>query len=216
MSLIVHHLNNSRSLRILWLLEEIGAAYEVIYYDRDPVTNLAPPELLAVHPLGKSPLIEESGDSASGGRGRVIIESGAITEYLCERHGGAHLVPERGSDDHISHLEWLHFAEGSAMTPILLRIYTARLGEAAAPLEPRIAQQLDAHFAYMESRVGENGHFIGDELSAADIMLSFPAEIAIMQGMAPRYPKLAAFVNACHVRPAWQRAREKGGAYYGY
>ena len=216
MSLIVHHLNNSRSQRILWLLEEIGAAYEVKYYDRDPVTNLAPPELLAVHPLGKSPLIEESGDSASGGRGRVIIESGAITEYLCERHGGAHLVPERGSDDHISHLEWLHFAEGSAMTPILLRIYTARLGEAAAPIEPRIAQQLDAHFAYMESRVGENGHFIGDDLSAADIMLSFPAEIAVMQGMAPRYPKLAAFVNACHARPAWQRAREKGGAYYGY
>ena len=216
MSLIVHHLNNSRSQRILWLLEEIGAPYEVKYYDRDPVTNLAPPELLAIHPLGKSPVIEESGDSASGGRGRVIIESGAITEYLCERHGGGHLVPERGSDDHISHLEWLHFAEGSAMTPILLRIYTARLGEAAAPIEPRIAQQLDAHFAYMESRVGANGHFIGNDLSAEDIMLSFPAEIAIMQGMAPRYPKLAAFVNACHDRPAWRRAREKGGAYYGY
>ena len=216
MSLIVHHLNNSRSQRILWLLEEIGAAYEIKYYDRDPVTNLAPPELLAVHPLGKSPVIEEFNDSVFGGKGRVITESGAITEYLCERHGGGHLVPQRGSDDHISHLEWLHFAEGSAMTPILLRIYTARLGEAAAPLEPRIAQQLDAHFAYMESRVGDNGNFIGDSLSAADIMLSFPAEIAIMQGMAPRYPKLAAFVNACHVRPAWQRAREKGGAYYGY
>lgn len=216
MSLIVHHLNNSRSQRILWLLEEIGAPYEIKFYDRDPVTNLAPPELIAVHPLGKSPVIEVLGDSASSGRGRVIIESGAITEYLCERHGGEHLVPARGSDDHISHLEWLHFAEGSAMTPILLRIYTARLGDAAAPIEPRIAQQLDAHFAYMESRVGENGHFIGDSLSAADIMLSFPAEIAIMQGMAPRYPKLAAFVNACHDRPAWRRAREKGGAYYGY
>ncbi|MBA4751501.1 MAG: glutathione S-transferase family protein [Sphingopyxis sp.] len=216
MSLIVHHLNNSRSQRILWLLEEIGVPYEIKYYDRDPVTNLAPPELIAIHPLGKSPVIEDFGDAASGGRGRVIIESGAITEYLCERHGGGALVPERGSDDHISHLEWLHFAEGSAMTPILLRIYTARLGEAAAPLEPRINQQLDAHFAYMEGRVGENGHFIGDKLSAADIMLSFPAEIAIMQGMAPRYPKLAAFVNACHARPAWQRAREKGGAYYGY
>ena len=216
MSLIVHHLNNSRSQRILWLLEEIGAAYEIKYYDRDPVTNLAPPELLAVHPLGKSPVIEEFNDSVSGGKGRVITESGAITEYLCERHGGGHLVPERGSDDYITHLEWLHFAEGSAMTPILLRIYTARLGEAAAPLEPRIAQQLDAHFAYMESRVGESGHFIGDSLSAADIMLSFPAEIAVMQGMAPRYPKLASFVNACHDRPAWQRAREKGGAYYGY
>lgn len=208
MSLIVHHLNNSRSQRILWLLEEIGAPYEIRYYDRDPVTNLAPPELLAVHPLGKSPVIEDNG--------RVVTESGAITEYLCERHGGGHLVPERGSDAHITHLEWLHFAEGSAMTPILLRIYTARLGEAAAPIEPRIAQQLDAHFAYMESRVGANGHFIGDSLSAADIMLSFPAEIAIMQGMAPRYPKLAGFVNGCHDRPAWRRAREKGGAYYGY
>lgn len=216
MTLIVHHLNNSRSQRILWLLEEIGAPYEIKFYDRDPVTNLAPPELIAVHPLGKSPVIEVFDDSASDGRGRVITESGAITEYLCERHGGGHLVPERGSDDHISHLEWLHFAEGSAMTPILLRIYTARLGEAAAPIEPRISQQLDSHFAYMESRVGANGHFIGDSLSAADIMLSFPAEIAIMQGMAPRYPKLAGFVNACHVRPAWQRAREKGGAYYGY
>jgi len=208
MSLIVHHLNNSRSQRILWLLEEIGAPYEVKFYDRDPVTNLAPPELIAVHPLGKSPVIEDNS--------RVVTESGAITEYLCERHGGGHLVPERGTDDHISHLEWLHFAEGSAMTPILLRIYTARLGEAAAPIEPRISQQLDSHFAYMESRVGESGHFIGDSLSAADIMLSFPAEIAIMQGMAPRYPKLAGFVNACHARPAWQRAREKGGAYYGY
>lgn len=208
MTLIVHHLNNSRSQRILWLLEEIGAPYEIKFYDRDPATNLAPPELVAIHPLGKSPVLEDNG--------RIVIESGAITEYLCERHGGGHLVPQRGTDDHVSHLEWLHFAEGSAMTPILLRIYTARLGEAAAPLEPRINQQLDAHFSYMESRIGAGGHFIGDSLSAADIMLSFPAEIAVMQGMAQRYPKLAEFVNACHARPAWQRAREKGGAYYGY
>ncbi len=208
MTLIVHHLNNSRSQRILWLLEEIGAAYEIKYYERDATTNLAPPELLAVHPLGKSPVLEDEG--------RAIIESGAIVEYLCERHGGGHLVPARGTDDHVRHLEWLHFAEGSAMTPILLRLYTARLGAAAEPLEARIAQQLDSHFAYMEARLGPDGHFIGDELSAADIMLSFPAEIAVMQGMAPRYPKLAAFVTMCHARPAWQRAREKGGAYYGY
>ena len=156
MSLIVHHLNNSRSQRILWLLEEIGAPYEVKYYDRDATTNLAPPELIAIHPLGKSPVIQDNG--------RVITESGAITEYLCERHCGGNLVPERGSDDYISHLEWLHFAEGSAMTPILLRLYTARIGEAAAPIEPRINQQLDAHFSYMESRVGDNGHFIGDKV----------------------------------------------------
>ena len=208
MSLIVHHLNNSRSQRILWLLEEIGAPYAVRYYQRDLKTNLAPPDLLAVHPLGKSPVIEDAG--------RVIIESGAIVEYLCERYGGAHLVPERGTDDHVSHLEWLHFAEGSAMTPILLRLYTARLGPAAAALEARIAQQLDSHFAYMENRLRPSGHFIGDSLSAADIMLSFPAEIAVMQGMAPRYPRLADFVNACHDRPAWRRAREKGGVYYGH
>ena len=208
MSLIVHHLNNSRSQRILWLLEEIGASYDVRFYDRDPVTNLAPPELRAVHPLGKSPVLEDEG--------RTIVESAAIVEYLCEYHGGDRLVPQRGTDDHVRHLQWMHFAEGSAMTPILLRIYTARLGEAAAPLEARITEQLDSHFSYMESEVSGAGHFIGNDLSAADVMLSFPAEIAIMQGMAPRYPKLAAFVNACHDRPAWRRAREKGGAYYGY
>ena len=208
MSLIVHHLNNSRSQRILWLLEEIGASYDVRFYDRDQVTNLAPPELRAVHPLGKSPVLEDEG--------RTIVESAAIVEYLCEYHGGDRLVPQRGTDDHVRHLQWMHFAEGSAMTPILLRIYTARLGEAAAPLEARITEQLDSHFSYMESEVSDAGHFIGNDLSAADVMLSFPAEIAIMQGMAPRYPKLAAFVNACHDRPAWRRAREKGGAYYGY
>lgn len=216
MSLIVHHLNNSRSQRILWLLEEIGIPYEIKFYDRDPITNLAPPELVAVHPLGKSPVLEDRDDSASGGRGRIIIESAAIAEYLCDYHGGSALVPQRGTDDHVRHLQWMHFAEGSAMTPILLRLYTARLGEAAATLEPRIAQQLDSHFSYMENEVSDAGHFVGDNLSAADIMLSFPAEIAIMQGMAPRYPKLANFVNACHDRPAWRRAREKGGAYYGY
>src|SRR3546814_10840060 len=97
-------------------IEEIGAPYAIKFYDRNPQTNLAPPELLAVHSLGKSPVIEDEG--------RVVVESGAITEYLCERHGGGHLVPARGPDDHIRHLEWLHFAEGSAMTPILLRIYT--------------------------------------------------------------------------------------------
>ena len=208
MSLIVHHLNNSRSQRILWLLEEIGAPYDIKFYDRDPVTNLAPPELLAVHPLGKSPVLEDAG--------RIIIESAAIAEYICDYHGGEKLVPQRGTDDHVRHLQWMHFAEGSAMTPILLRIYTARLGEAAAPLEARITQQLDSHFAYMESAVSEDGHFVGDNLTAADIMLSFPAEIAIMQGLAQRFPKLANFVNACHDRPAWRRAREKGGAYYGY
>lgn len=206
MTLIVHHLNNSRSQRILWLLEEIGVPYEIRHHQRDPATNLAPPELLAVHPLGKSPVIEDDG--------RTVYESAAICEYLCERHGGGHLVPPRGSDDHVRYTEFMHFAEGSAMTPILLSLYTSRLGEAAAVLTPRIEQQLESHFAYMESELGDGGFWVGDSLTAADIMLSFPAEVAVMQGRAADKPKLAAFVNWLHARPAWQRAREKGGAYY--
>ncbi|HMQ19200.1 MAG TPA: glutathione S-transferase [Sphingopyxis sp.] len=205
MSLIVHHLNNSRSQRILWLLEEIGAPYEIRHYQRDATTNLAPPELKAIHPLGKSPLLEADG--------RIIQESGAIVEYLCERHGGEALVPARGTDDHVRHLELVHFAEGSAMTPIILNIYLGRLGDAAAPVKPRIDEQLDAHFRYLDGEVNEAGHFIGEALSAADIMLSFPAEVAAMNG-ADRYPRLAAFVTAMHARPAWQAAREKGGAYF--
>lgn len=205
MSLIVHHLNNSRSQRILWLLEELGAPYEIKQYQRDAVTNLAPPELKAIHPLGKSPLLEDAG--------RVIQESGAIAEYLCENYGGEALVPARGTDDHVRHLELIHFAEGSAMTPIILNLYLSRLGDAVAAVKPRIDEQLDAHFAYLDSEVNDAGHFIGDRLSAADIMLSFPAEVAAMNGAA-RYPKLAAFVAAMHARPAWQAAREKGGAYF--
>jgi glutathione S-transferase len=204
-TLIVHHLNNSRSQRILWLLEELGVPYEIHHHQRDAVTNLAPPELLAIHPLGKSPMLEDGG--------RIIYESGAITEYLCERHGGDHLVPARGTDAHIRHLELIHFAEGSAMTPVLLSLYVGRLGDAGAPLQPRIDQQLESHFAFMESQLNDSGHFIGDGLSAADIMLSFPAEIAVAQGRTADKPKLAAFVGWVHARPAWQKALEKGGPY---
>jgi glutathione S-transferase len=208
MTLTVHHLNNSRSQRVLWLLEELGVDYAIAHHQRDAVTNLAPPELIAVHPLGKSPVLDDGG--------MTIIESSAICEYLCERHGGGHLVPARGTVDHVRYLEWMHFAEGSAMTPILLNLYTGRLGDAAAPLRPRIDQQLESHFAYMEASLNDAGHFVGHGLTAADIMMSFPAEIAVMQGMAADKPKLTAFVSWCHAQPAWQRAREKGGAYYGY
>ena len=201
----VHHLNNSRSQRILWLLEEIGAPYEIVHHQRDAVTNLAPPELLDIHPLGKSPVIEDDR--------RVVYETGAIVEYICDRHGGGHLVPARGSDDHIRYLEFMHFAEGSAMTPILLNLYTSRLGDAAAPLRPRIDQQLESHFAFMESQIRPSGWFVGDNLTGADIMLSFPAEAAVMSGRAADKPKLTAFVQAIHSRPAYQRGLEKGGPY---
>ena len=205
MTLKVHHLNNSRSQRILWLLEELGAPYEIIHLQRDAVTNLAPPELLAVHPLGKSPVIEDAG--------KVIYESAAIVEYLCERHGGAHLVPARGTDDHIRYLEWLHFAEGSAMLPFLMRLYTSRLGDAAAPLKPRIDEQLESHFKYMEDSLLSSGFFVGDGLTGADIMLSFPAEAAVKMGLAADKPKLTAFVANIHARPAYQAALVKGGPY---
>ena len=207
MGIVVHHLNNSRSQRILWLLEELGVDYEIRHYQRDAVTNLAPPELKAVHPLGKSPLLEIDG--------RVIEESGAIVQVLCERYGNGTWLPAAGSDDALRHLELMHFAEGSAMTPALLQIYTSRLGDAAAPLKPRIDEQLAAHFGYMEQILRPSGHFIGDDWTGADVMLSFPAEIAVMQGAGQHFPKLAAFVAAIHARPAWQRAREKGGDYFG-
>lgn len=208
MTVTVHHLNNSRSQRVLWLLEELGTDYDLVTYQRDAVTNLAPPELRAVHPLGKSPVIQHDG--------RTIAESGAIVEYLCATlPGGDAFVPARDSADYWPHQQWMHFAEGSAMTPILLQLYTSRLGDAGAPLQPRIQEQLASHFDYMESQLSDAGHFVGDRLSAADIMLSFPAEIAVMQGGGTQWPKLAAFVAAMHARPAWQRAREKGGAYFG-
>jgi len=203
--LVVHHLNNSRSQRILWLLEELGAPYEIRHHQRDAVTNLAPPELLKVHPLGKSPVIEDDG--------RVIAESGAIVEYICERHGGGHLVPPRDGDAYVSHLELVHFAEGSATTPILLGLYVGRLGEAGAPLHPRIDQQLESHFDFMEAALRPSGHFVLDDLSAADVMLSFPAEVAAIQGRTATRPKLAAFVDWVQSRPAYRRALEKGGPY---
>jgi len=202
--LTVHHLNNSRSQRVLWLLEELGLAYEIKTYQRDAQTNLAPPELLQVHPLGKSPMIEDNG--------RLIVESGAIVEYLCTRYA-PQMIPAADSDDWISHQELMHFAEGSAMTPILLALYVGRLGAAGAPLGPRIEQQLDSHFNYMESVLRPSGHFVLDDLSAVDIMMSFPAEVAVRQGRGEAHPKLAAFVDAIHARPGFLRALEKGGAY---
>ena len=207
MGIVVHHLNNSRSQRVLWLLEELGVEYEIIHYQRDPVTNLAPPELKAINPLGKSPLLEIDG--------RVIEESGAIVQVLCDRYGSDRFLPATGSDDALRHLELMHFAEGSAMLPIMLNIYLGRLGEGAMPVKPRIAEQMAAYFGYLESILRPSGHFIGDTLTGADVMLSFPAEICVMQDSTVSYPKLAGFVAASHARPAWQRARAKGGQYFG-
>ena len=198
----LHHLNRSRSHRIFWLLEELGLPYEVAFYERDAQTNLAPPELKDIHPLGKSPMLELDG--------RLITESAAITEILCRRFA-PQMIPDVTDDAHVQHLELMHFAEGSAMTPILLNLYVSRLGEAGAPLHPRIQSELTSHFSYMNNCLRPSGHFVLDQLSAADIMLSFPAEIAVQRmGRAAEFPALAGFVETIQARPAYQRAVEKG------
>ncbi|MBU2341137.1 MAG: glutathione S-transferase [Alphaproteobacteria bacterium] len=206
MTVTVHHLNNSRSQRVLWLLEELGADYTIVPYQRDATTNLAPPELKQAHPLGKSPVIEDGG--------RMISESAAIIQYLCERHGGESWLPARDSAQWVEFLEWMQFGESSFFVPVMLKLYSGRLGEAAAPLMPRIEEQLEAHVMFTEAQLGDSLHFVGDDWSAADVLMSFPAEIAVMQGYAERAPKLARFVDAVHARPAWRRARERGGAYF--
>ena len=200
--IVLHHLNRSRSFRILWLLEELGRDYDLRRYQRDAKTNLAPPELRALHPLGKSPMLELDG--------RLIAESAAIVERLCARFA-PEMIPEAGTDAHIAHLEAMHFAEGSAMTPILLNLYVERLGEAGAPLHPRIQSELTSHFAYLESQLRPSGHFVLDRLSAADIMLSFPAQIALRQGRGEEFPRLAGFVEEIAARPAFIAAKEKAG-----
>lgn len=198
----LHHLNRSRSLRILWLLEELGLDYEVIRYERDKKTNLAPPELLALHPLGKSPVIEMDG--------RLISESAAIVEAISAKHG-QHLIPANDHEAYITHMELMHFAEGSVMTPILLNLYTSKLGSAAARLQPRIQSELSNHFTYMERKLRPSGHWVIDELSAADIMLSFPATIVLRYGMVEQFPRIVAFVKWMQQRPAFQAAIAKGG-----
>ena len=203
--IIVHHLNNSRSQRILWLLEELGAAYEIKGYQRDPVTRLAPPELKAVHPLGKSPVITHDG--------KTIAESGAIIEYLIDAAGGGALRPKAGTDEALAYQHWMHFAEGSAMLPLLLAMYVSRLGEAGAPLHPRIFSEIDNHLAYMNDALAGRDYFVGNAFTAADVQMTFVVEAAAASGRVAAYPNLAAYLQRMQARPAYVRAVERGGPY---
>jgi glutathione S-transferase len=171
----------------------------VIPYQRDAQTNFAPAELKLVHPLGKSPMIDLDG--------ALITESAAIVEVLCARFA-PQMIPDRDSPDYRRHLDLMHFCEGSAMIPILLNLYVGRLGDAGKPLHPRITAELDSHFSYMNELVRTSRHFVQDSLSAADIMLSFPAEIAMRQERGADFPALAGFVEMIQSRPAYQRATE--------
>jgi glutathione S-transferase len=217
----VHHLNNSRSQRVLWLLEELGVSYEIQRYERDAKSMLAPPELLRVHPLGKSPVLSD--DDVT------VAESGAIIEYLLEKYGAGRLVPPPGTEARRRFTYWLHFAEGSAMPPLLLKLIFDRIGSGqgmpffAKPvgraiatkvktlmIEPNLKRQLD----FMEGELSRSEWFAGDEFSAADIQMSFPLEAARARGgLDQKRPRLMAFLEKIHARPAYLRAVERGGEY---
>lgn len=216
----VHHLNNSRSQRVLWLLEELGFEYEVKRYQRDPKTMLAPASLRTVHPLGKSPVITENEFA--------IAESGAIVEYLIERHGKGRLIPSTGTPERLRYTYWLHFAEGSAMTPLLLSLIFGRLPHQPMPffvrpiargickkvMETFVEPQLRSHQEFMEAELAKSIWFAGDEFTAADIQMSFVVEASAARGgLDKTRPKLMAWLDRIHARLAYQRALEKGGPY---
>ena len=218
--IVVHHLNNSRSQRVLWLLEELGVPYEIKRYQRDAQTMLAPPELRAVHPLGKSPVITDGGNT--------IAESGAIVEYLVEKYGGGRLVPAPGTPERLRYTYWLHFAEGSAMAPLLMKLIFNRVETGPMPFFVKpvakaiaakvktgfIEPNIKAHLDYMEAELGKTLWFAGGELTGADIQMSFPLEAANARGgLDAGRPKLMQFLHRIHARPAYKKAVEKGGPF---
>lgn len=205
MTIKVHHLNESRSQRILWMLEELALDYEIIAYQRDAVTRLAPPELKKVHPLGKSPVIEDNG--------RVVAESGAILDYLARWHGGGRFCFAPDDPQWPDYLHWMHYAEGSAMLPLMLQLYTMRLGEAGAPLQPRISSEIDNHLGYVNDSLRGKEFIVGDRFTAADVQMSFVAEVARAFGKLTAFPALDAYIDRLHARPAYKRGIERGGPY---
>jgi glutathione S-transferase len=218
--IVVHHLNNSRSQRVLWLLEELSLAYEIQRYQRDAKTMLAPPELKKVHPLGKSPVITDDG--------RTIAESGLIIEYIVDVHGDGKLAPPPGTDDRLRYKYWLHYAEGSAMPPLLLKLVFDRVESGPMPFfikpvakaiarqvkQSFISPQINLHLDYLEAQLAHSDWFVGNEFSAADIQLSFPLEAAALRGgLDASRPRLHGFLQRIHARPAYRRALERGGKY---
>jgi len=208
--IVVHHLENSRSQRILWMLEELGLPYEIRRYERDKETMLAPPELRAVHPLGKSPVIE---DMAAAGTTRTVAETGAIVEYLVEKADGR-LGPPAHRDAALRYRFWLHYAEGSMMPPLLLKLVIARIPVLGGQVAKRIQPMIDRHLDYVESELAQRPWFAGDAMTAADIMMSFPLEAARSRGgLDGSRPATTAWLDKVHARPAYQAALAKGGPY---
>ena len=201
--IVVHHLEDSRSQRVLWLLEELGLEYEVKRYERDRKTYAAPAALRRIHPLGKSPTVEVDG--------LVLIETGAIVEYLTAMANGR-LVP--GQPDILRYRQFLHYAEGSLMPPLLVLLVLKRLGILGRPARPTILRMLDNHFAWLDSELAGRDWFAGDSFSAADIMMSFPIEAARQRaGLAENSPHLIAWLARIHAREAYRAALARGGPY---
>lgn len=218
--IIVHHLNNSRSQRILWLLEELGLDYEIKKYERDAKTMLAPPELRAIHPLGKSPVIEDDGT--------MVAESGAIIEYLIERYGKGKFIPAAGTPEKLRYTYFMHYAEGSAMTPLLMKLVFDKVATSPMPffakpiakgiahkvISSYIMPQIVQHLKYLESELAKRDWFAGDALTGADFQVTFVLEAASARGgLGEQYPKLNAYLKRVHARPAYQRGLERGGPY---
>jgi glutathione S-transferase len=203
--IIVHHLANSRSQRVLWLLEELGFAYEVRRYERDPKTMLAPPELRKVHPLGKAPVIDDDGC--------IVAETGAIVEYLVDKANGKLGAPGN-RDSFLRYRQFLHYAEGSMMPPLLALLVINRLGMLGRPAKAPIQRMLDTHLDWLESELGTRDWFAGDEFSAADIMMSFPIEASRARGgLDESRPNLTDWLERIHARPAYGAALARGGSY---
>jgi glutathione S-transferase len=201
----VHHLNESRSQRILWMLEELGLSYELVTYQRDAKTRLAPPELKEAYPLGKSPVLEDGAVK--------LAESGAIVEYLGATYGDGKLARAPGHPEWPAYIQWLHYAEGSLMLPLMLHLYVGRLKEAGAPLHPRIESELANHLGFVAGELGEREFLVGDSLSGADIQISFQLEAARGFGKLAAYPNLSTYLDRLHARPAWKAGIERGGPY---
>jgi glutathione S-transferase len=204
--LVVHHLNNSRSQRILWLLEELGIEYEIKYYERDTQTMLAPESLRQIHPLGKSPVITD-GDI-------TVAESGAIIEYLVSHYGNGRLIPAPDTPERLRYTYWLHYAEGSAMPPLVMQLVFELFSIKSDAMEAFIAPQIKLHYDYIESELSKNTWFTGSEFTAADIQMSFPVEMVVTHPQeVENRPKLKEFLERIHARPAYKRAIERGGKY---
>jgi glutathione S-transferase len=211
--ILVHHLENSRSQRVLWLLEELGLPYEVRRYARDAKTMLAPPALRRAHPLGKSPVIEDLESPGPDGKPRILAETGAIVEYLVEKAGGR-LGPPGRRDDVLRYRHFLHYAEGSMMPPLLAMLVVKRLGLLGRPARAPLQRMFDDHLDWLESELGTRDWFAGESFTAADVMMSFPLEAARHRaGLDSRWPNLIDWLHRIHARPAYARALQKGGPY---